>query len=114
MTLNDLLPHPIVQLARSSSVRQYIESTIYPRQLRTVLELEQLSSVAGMVRAGLGVTVVPALTLFHFAHPDLVSRPRAGGGIDARGLPRAAERSGLSLAAQALCDLLMKHRPARS
>jgi DNA-binding transcriptional LysR family regulator len=55
----------------ASSVRQYIESTIYPRQLRTILELDQLSSVAGMVRAGLGVTVVPALTLFHFEHPDL-------------------------------------------
>jgi DNA-binding transcriptional LysR family regulator len=114
VTLNDLLPHPIIQLARSSSVRQYIESTIYPRQLRTVLELEQLSSVAGMVRAGLGVTVVPSLTLFHFAHPDLVSRP-----VQAKGLTREVflvRRSdrGLSIAAQALCDLLMKHRPKRS
>jgi DNA-binding transcriptional LysR family regulator len=114
VTLNDLLPHPIVQLARSSSVRQYIESTIYPRQLRTVLELEQLSSVAGMVRAGLGVTVVPALTLFHFAHPDLVSRPvRAVGLTREVFLVRRSDR-GLSLAAQALCDLLMKHRPRRS
>jgi DNA-binding transcriptional LysR family regulator len=114
VTLNDLLPHPIIQLARSSSVRQYIESTIYPRQLRTVLELEQLSSVAGMVRAGLGITVVPSLTLFHFAHPDLVSRP-----VQAKGLTREVflvRRSdrGLSIAAQALCDLLMKHRPKRS
>jgi len=111
VTLNDLLPHPIIQLARSSSVRQYIESTIYPRQLRTVLELEQLSSVAGMVRAGLGITVVPSLTLFHFAHPDLISRP-----VQAKGLTREVflvRRSdrGLSIAAQALCDLLMKHRP---
>jgi DNA-binding transcriptional LysR family regulator len=114
VTLNDLLPHPIVQLARSSSVRQYIESTIYPRQLRTVLELEQLSSVAGMVRAGLGVTVVPALTLFHFEHPDLVSRPvRAAGLTREVFLVRRSDR-GLSMAAQALCDLLMKHRPGRS
>ena len=114
VTLNDLLPHPIVQLARSSSVRQYIESTIYPRQLRTVLELEQLSSVAGMVRAGLGVTIVPSLTLFHFEHPDLVSRPvRAQGLTREVFLVRRSDR-GLSLAAQALCDLLMKHRPGRS
>jgi DNA-binding transcriptional LysR family regulator len=111
VTLNDLLLHPIVQLARSSSVRQYIESTIYPRQLRTVLELEQLSSVAGMVRAGLGVTVVPSLTLFHFEHPDLVSRPvRAAGLTREVFLVRRSDR-GLSLAAQALCSLLMKHRP---
>lgn len=111
VTLNDLLPHPIVQLARSSSVRQYIESTIYPRQLRTVLELEQLSSVAGMVRAGLGVTVVPSLTLFHFEHPDLVSRPVLAAGLTREVfLVRRSDR-GLSLAAQALCSLLMKHRP---
>ena len=111
VALRDVIPYPIVQLARSSSVRQYVESTIYPRQLRTMLELEQLSSVAGMVRAGLGITVVPSLTLFHFAHPDLVSRP-----VHARGLTREVflvRRSdrALSIAAQALCDLLMKHRP---
>ena len=66
LRLADLAQYPIVQLARSSSVRQYLEAAIYPTRLRTVLELEQLSSVAGMVRAGLGITVVPSLTLFHF------------------------------------------------
>jgi DNA-binding transcriptional LysR family regulator len=113
VTLNDLLPHPIVQLARSSSVRQYNESTINPRQLRTIHELDQLSSVAGMVRAGLGVTVVPALTLFHFEHPDLVSRRvRAAGLTREVFLVRRSDRQ-LSSAAQGLCDLLMKHRPGR-
>jgi len=114
VALREVIPYPIVQLARSSSVRQYLESTIYPRQLRTMLELEQLSSVAGMVRAGLGITVVPSLTLFHFAHADLVSRP-----VHARGLTREVflvRRSdrALSIAAQALCDLLMQHRPGSS
>ena len=67
-----------------------------------------------MVRAGLGVTVVPALTLFHFAYPDLVSRPvRAMGLTREVFLVRRSDR-GLSLAAQTLCDLLMKHRPVRS
>ncbi|HEU5296253.1 MAG TPA: LysR substrate-binding domain-containing protein, partial [Burkholderiaceae bacterium] len=73
--LKDLAPYPIVQLARSSSVRQYVETAIYPTQLRTMIELDQLSTVAGMVRAGLGITIVPSLTLFHFADPQLATRP---------------------------------------
>jgi LysR family carnitine catabolism transcriptional activator len=110
--LPDLLPHPIVQLARSSSVRQYLDATIYPRQLRTVLELEQLSSVAGMVRAGLGITVVPSLTLFHFSDAQLVSRPLRAAGLTRQVfLVRRSDRS-LSVAAQALCDLLMRNRPS--
>ncbi|NRF65739.1 LysR family transcriptional regulator [Aquincola sp. S2] len=111
LALADLAPHPIVQLARSSSVRQYLEAAIYPTRLRTMLELDQLSTVAGMVRAGLGLTVVPSLTLFHFDHADLVARP-----LDAPGLERQvfvvrrADR-GLSTAAQALYEVLLRERP---
>ena len=109
--LADLAPHAIVQLARSSSVRQCLEAAIYPQQLHTVLELDQLSTVAGMVRAGLGLTVVPTLTLFHFDHPDLLQRP-----LDVPGLQRQvfivrrADRA-LSLAAQTLYDRLLAERP---
>lgn len=111
LAIADLAPHAIVQLARSSSVRQYVEAALYPTRLRTVLELAQLSTVAGMVRAGLGLTIVPTLTLFHFEHADLVARP-----LDAPGLQRqvfVVRRSdrGLSTAAQALYEVLIKHRP---
>ena len=37
--------------------------------MRTLMEVEQLATVTGMVRAGLGISVVPALTLFHFQQP---------------------------------------------
>jgi DNA-binding transcriptional LysR family regulator len=111
--LGDLAPHEIVQLARSSSVRQYLEAAIYPSQLRTVLELDQLSTVAGMVRAGLGITVVPSLTLFHFQHADLVQRPLDAPGLMRRVfLVRRSDR-GLSSAAQPLYESVMKHRPRR-
>jgi LysR family carnitine catabolism transcriptional activator len=109
--LDDLGPHPIVQLARSSSVRQYLEAAIYPTQLRTVMELDQLSTVAGMVRAGLGISVVPTLTLFHFDGPELVTRP-----LDAPGLRRQIfvvrrrDRT-LSSAAQGLYEALCATRP---
>jgi LysR family carnitine catabolism transcriptional activator len=111
LKLADLAPWPIVQLARSSSVRQYVEAAIYPSRLRTVLELEQLSTVAGMVRAGLGITIVPSLTLFHFEDPALAARPLAAQGLTRQVfLVRRSDR-GLSVAAQALYELLMANRP---
>jgi len=111
LTLADLAPYPIVQLARSSSVRQYLEAAIYPDQLRTVLELDQLSTVAGMVRAGLGLSVVPSLTLFHFAHPELVLRPFDAPGLQRQVfLVRRADRA-LSSAAQALYERVLADRP---
>lgn len=111
--LADIAPHPIVQLARSSSVRQYLEGAAYPRRLRTVLELEQLSTVAGMVRAGLGITVVPASTLFHFEHAELAARPLDGPRLTRQVfVVRRSDRS-LSSAAQALYEVIMAHRPGR-
>jgi LysR family transcriptional regulator, carnitine catabolism transcriptional activator len=112
-TLADLAGEPFIHLARSSSVRQHIEAAIRPAQMNRVMELEQLSTVAGMVRAGLGITVVPALTLFHFGHPDLVTRPLSAPGLKREiFVIRRRDRS-LSSAAQALLDFLVARRPGR-
>ncbi|HEU0204500.1 MAG TPA: LysR substrate-binding domain-containing protein [Burkholderiaceae bacterium] len=112
--LGDIAPYPIVQLARSSSVRQYLEGAVYPTRLRSVLELEQLSTVAAMVRAGLGITVVPASTLFHFRHAELAARaldaPRLTRQVF---LVRRSDRA-LSSAAQALYEVVMANRPGRA
>jgi DNA-binding transcriptional LysR family regulator len=109
--LKHVAEHPIVQLARSSSVRQYVEAAIYPMQLRTMMELDQLSTVAGMVRAGLGITIVPSLTLFHFADPQLVTRPLHAPALVRRVyMVRRADRP-LSTAAAGLHETLMAARP---
>jgi LysR family carnitine catabolism transcriptional activator len=109
--LADLAGEPFIHLARSSSVRQHIEAAMRPAQMNTVMELDQLSTVAGMVRAGLGVTVVPTLTLFHFEHPELVIRPLNAPDLKRElFVVRRSDRS-LSIAAQALLDFLLKHKP---
>ena len=109
--LKDLAPHPIVHLARSSSVRQYVEAALYPMQLHTMMELDQLSTVAGMVRAGLGITIVPSLTLFHFADPQLATRPlHAPALVRHVYLVRRADRP-LSTAAAGLHQMVMAARP---
>lgn len=114
VTLDDLAGQPIVQLARSSSVRQYLDAAVAPQRLTTVLELDQLATVAGMVRAGLGVSVVPALTLFHFRDPALAIRPLTGAMPERQiFLVRRRDR-GFSSAAQALYELAMRQRPRAS
>ena len=112
--LAEVARYPIVQLARSSSVRQHLEAAIYPTRLRTVLELEQLSTVARMVRAGLGITVVPSLTLFYFEDKDLLSRAVKAPGLTRQVfLVRRSDRA-LSTSAQALYELVMENRPSDS
>jgi LysR family carnitine catabolism transcriptional activator len=111
LTLNDIAPHPIVQLARSSSVRQYVEAALYPMQLHTMMELDQLATVAGMVRAGLGITIVPSLTLFHFADARLATRPLHTPALVRNVyVVRRADRP-LSSAASGLHEMLIAAKP---
>ena len=79
--------------------------------MNTLMEVEQLATVMGMVRAGLGISVVPTLTLFHFDQPGLVTRPLSLPGLTRQiYLVRRRDRS-LSVAAQAMYALVTEHRP---
>jgi len=110
--LRDLAEHPFVHMSRNTSVRQRLEAAFHPMEMRTILEVEHLATVTGLVRAGLGITLVPALTLFHFDHPDIVVRPLALKGFTREIVLVRRRHEQLSLAAQALWDLVLKHRPA--
>ena len=111
VTLAELAGEPFIHLARNSSVRQHVEAAIRPAQLNRVMELEQLSTVAGMVRAGLGITVVPTLTLFYFADAALVTRPLKAPDLKREiFVIRPRDRS-LSIAAQALLDFMIARKP---
>ncbi len=76
-----------------------------------MLEVEHLSTVTGLVQAGIGIALVPAMTLFHFDRPGLIIKPLAGK-VPARRLflVRKKGRS-LSVAAQAFYDLLLANTP---
>ena len=107
----DLQAHPFVHLSRTSSVRQYLDAALHPLKMHTLMEVDQLATVMGMVRAGLGISVVPSLTLFHFRQPDVVTRPLAWPGLTRRiYLVRRRDRA-LSLAAQSLHDWMLPRRP---
>ncbi len=112
LRLRDLAAWPFIHLSRSSSVRQYLDAAFHPQAMDTVMEVDQLATVMGMVRAGLGISVVPALALFHFEQAGIATRPVRLPGLTRRiYLVRRRDRS-LSVAAQALHDLVLAHRPA--
>jgi DNA-binding transcriptional LysR family regulator len=97
----------MIHLARSTSVRQHLDAVLRPGTvIHTGLEVEHLATLAALIESGLGVSVVPELTLFQFRLPNLVAIP-----VDAPELVRPLlivtpkERS-LSIAAQGLLDLV--------
>ncbi|MEO8279847.1 MAG: LysR substrate-binding domain-containing protein [Ideonella sp.] len=107
----DLAAWPFIHLSRTSSVRQYIDAATLPRVLPPMLEVDQLATVAGMVRAGLGVSVVPALTLYQFRTPELLIKPlRWPGLLRQIYLVRRRDRS-FSVAAQDFYSWVMARRP---
>lgn len=107
----DVAAWPFIHLSRNSSVRQYIDAATLPQALPSVLEVDQLATVAGMVRAGLGISVVPALTLYQFRSPELAIRPLHWPGLTRQiYLVRRRDR-GFSVAAEAFYAWAMARRP---
>jgi LysR family carnitine catabolism transcriptional activator len=111
LRLKDLAAEPFVQMARGSSVRQYLDAAVHPLQMNGVLEVEQLATVMGMVRHGLGISVVPELTLFHFKDEQIVTRPLLGAGLTRQIFLIRRRDKHLSSAAQALYEWVMARRP---
>ncbi len=108
--LRDILRYPLIHLARGSSVRKHLDQAFGADAPAPVFEVEHLATATGLVRAGLGISVVPAMTLFHFGGPDLRIVPLAGKALTRPlYLVRRKGRT-LSVAAQALYDLLREHR----
>lgn len=88
LTLRKLAHYPFIHMTRNSSVRQALEAALHPLAMNTVLEVEQLATVMGMVEAGLGISVVPTLTLYQFRRDP----PPGDSTTGVPGVPGAAVR----------------------
>ncbi|MDN4590648.1 LysR family transcriptional regulator [Xenophilus aerolatus] len=108
LTLRQLAPWPFIHMTRNSSVRQALEAALHPLQMNTVLEVEQLATVMGMVEAGLGISVVPTLTLYQFRRETIVTRALPLPTLRRRMLLVRRREGSLSAAAQALHDLVVE------
>jgi DNA-binding transcriptional LysR family regulator len=110
VTLAQVVKWPLIQLARNSSVRQHLDVALGRRKPRPLVEVEHLATVTGLVAAGMGVSIVPAMTLFHFRRPGVAIRPLAGKApTRSLYLVRRTGRT-LPLAAQTLYDTLLRQR----
>jgi len=106
----DLARWPLVHMTRNSSVRQRLEQVLPAAARAATFEVEHLATAIGLVRAGLGVSVMPAMTLFHAKAPELVVRPMAGAGFTRSLYLIKREGRSLSIAAQTLHDRMMAQR----
>lgn len=111
ITLADLAQYPFVHLSRGTSVRQYLDAAFHPMQMRTVAEVEHLATVTGLVEAGLGISVVPALTLFQFQRKGLVLHPLKLPGLRREIVILSRKEESLSANAQALRELMLQRKP---
>ncbi len=76
LKLEQLIDYPLILMDRSSSVRHVIEDALRAkgRLAQPAFEVAFMSTAIGMVRAGLGVTVLPAASLEVQSATDLGCR----------------------------------------
>lgn len=99
----------LLLFSNTTSIRQHIEGCLPPGTLQDTLEVEQLTTMMGLIAAGLGASIIPALTLYQFAHPDIIIRPLEGLDIYREiHLVKRIDRC-FSLAAQNFCTTLMAY-----
>jgi DNA-binding transcriptional LysR family regulator len=113
ITWAELNEHDYMTVAKSSGNRLLIDLALtdIPARPRWFYEVRHVSTLVGLVEAGLGVAAVPRLAMPPDDHPALVSIPLIEPAITRTvGLIRRRGRS-LSPAAQQLYDLLLASRP---
>src|SRR5690606_39796524 len=76
----------MIHLGKGSSIRQSLAAYTAVDTLQSFLEVDHLATVTGLILAGMGVSLVPGMTLFHFRHQDLRIRSEErrvgkGGGL---------------------------------
>lgn len=109
LSVADVLDYPIIGFESNSSIRQHLDAAIYPRQWRRSHQVNSLSTAAGFIAAGLGVTIAPTLALFQFRLAGLKAVPLTLP-INERDICLARRRDATdSLAAHAFIDLLRAH-----
>ncbi|MGE0313059.1 MAG: LysR family transcriptional regulator [Lautropia sp.] len=111
LSLADLAGERFIFQVRRSIAGSFIETALHlPRPL-SFMEVEQMPTVIGMVRAGLGIAAIPQFSLYDFHYPDLIRRELPFRGLVRRTYLVRARATPLSIAAQALHDLMWSRRP---
>jgi len=112
VSLPELAGFDFIRLSRSTSVHQHIANAVGATGVTSSsFEVENLSTVAGLIAHGLGISLLPELTLPMFQHPDLCAIPLAPPGITRAMFIIWRKDKPLSIAAQAMLDLIREKKP---
>jgi len=103
----DLAGHELIHLAPSTSVRQHVDQLTRGVAVRHAgLEVEHLATLAGLIGQGLGISLVPELTLFQFRSMDLIAIPLEASAVVRPILIVQHRERALSHAAQGMLELI--------
>ena len=112
ISLPELRGNNFIRLARATSVNQHLISSIGDSGVTaSSFEVTNLATVAGLILHGLGISLLPELTLSQFRHPDLHIVPLAPPGISRPIYMFRRKGKPLSIAAQAMLELFRKNKP---
>jgi DNA-binding transcriptional LysR family regulator len=83
VTLADVAVHPFIMMGRETSVRRMVDLAFAASglPLRPACEATYMATAVSMVRAGLGVTMLPSSAVEINIYPDVVARVVAGDGM---------------------------------
>ena len=114
-TWSDLARYDYISVSKSSGNRLLLDQALanVPGCPRSIYEAEHVTTMIGLVEAGLGVAAVPSLAMPAADHPLLVSVPLSAPVVSRKvGLIRRKDRP-LSASAEQLYDFLLEMKPAR-
>lgn len=106
---SDMVAYPIITMARTSSVRQYIDAACAQAGIASQgqYDAEHLATIGALVHEGLGIAALPSLTTPLLRFADLVEMPITEPHVErVMGIIRRSGRSP-SVAARALIDLVI-------
>jgi LysR family carnitine catabolism transcriptional activator len=110
ITLADIAQNPIVMMNRGSSIRQWLEDAFQQNNLMPLISAEawQLDTLGEMVKAGLGIAIVPEL-----CKPQMQSKGLTFSMLENESLNRNVgviykQKSGLSVPASEFLTLLVE------
>lgn len=110
VTRADIVKHPLVALHPSTSVRHAVDEWLRgaPRSPAVACEATYMTTVAGMVSAGLGIALLPASAREVLAFPDLISIPIASPSLTRDVSVVTAQGRSLSPMSESFCIYLSK------
>lgn len=111
VSLDDLDGCDFIRLSRQTSVHQHVVNAVGATGVTTSsFQVNYLSTVAGLIRHGLGVSLLPELALTQFRDPELVAVPLTPPGISRPIHVLWRKDRPLSIAAGAMLDLIRQRK----